>query len=410
MRRVLILAYYFPPLGGVGSLRVTGFAQHLPELGWETRVVAPRDGAYYRDPELRFPEHLVVRTGSLELSRAGKRLLRTDGDDVRAARVGGARGLLRDAARSLLYFPDAQVGWYGPALLAARRELRRRSYDAILSSSFPITAHLVARRLQRSSGLPWVADFRDPWSAMMPAGPSRSRAARLERSLAHAATAVTMTSPSWAEHHARSWARPVDVIPNGHDFSSATTRSPSSEFVLGYLGTYYPQTQDLSAACMAIRRIADRGGPAVDRVRFIGVLHPQLRAQFQALRLGPLVHETGFVPHGEALEHLFSCSALLLAGPSDASGILRGHVVGKIPEYLASGLPIVYVGDPDCDAADLIRSYPGCYVCAADDVGGVVRALTDCRSEAPDRDVAGLSRRALTVRLADLLQHVAARR
>jgi len=77
MRRVLIVAYYFPPLGGMGSIRVTGFATHLPAYGWEPVVLAPRTGAYHRDPELRFPEERVVRTRSFELSRAAKRVLQT---------------------------------------------------------------------------------------------------------------------------------------------------------------------------------------------------------------------------------------------------------------------------------------------------------------------------------------------
>src|SRR3954468_9547286 len=99
MRRVLIVAYYFPPLGGAGSLRISGFAGHLPEYGWEPTVLAPRDGAYYRDPQISFPERRVIRTPSIELSRAGKRTLRTGGSDVVAADVGGARAAVRRAAR-----------------------------------------------------------------------------------------------------------------------------------------------------------------------------------------------------------------------------------------------------------------------------------------------------------------------
>ena len=407
MRRVLIVAYYFPPLGGIGSLRLTGFATHLTEFGWETLVVAPRDGAYYRDEQIAFPEQRVLRTGSLELSRTGKRLLRTDGDDVSAAHVGGVRSLARGCARSLLYHPDAQVGWYAHAVLAARRELRRRPYDAVLSSSFPITAHLVARRAARAAGLPWVADFRDPWSAMMGPGIRRRRAARLERSLAREASAVTMTSPSWAELHARHWQRPVEVVLNGHDMDALAPAPGGDEFVLSYLGTYYPGAQDLSAAIAAIRRPAAGGGPRVDRLRFIGRLHPQLRTQLDAAGLAALVQETGFVPHDEAVAQLRASSALLLAGPRDAAGILRGQIAGKIPEYLASGRPIVYVGDPDADAARLVGAHRGCHVVATDDVDGVVRALAACRREQlHERDTASLSRRALTGRLAALLDTV----
>lgn len=406
MRRVLIVAYYFPPLGGIGSLRVTGFARHLPEFGWDPVVLAPREGAYYRDPELSFPEERIVRTASLELSRAGKRVLRAGGDDVRPASVDGTRATLRGAARMLLYHPDPQVGWYLPAVCAGRRELVTRPFDAILSSSCPITAHLVARRLQRLSRLPWVADFRDPWSQMLPPGLPRRRAARLERSLARSASAVTMTSPSWAERHAALWGRPVEVIPNGHDLAASAPLEPPDEFVVSYLGTYYPETQDLSAALEAIRRLADGAGPAVDRLRFIGTLHPMLRQQLAKLELEPTVQETGFVPHREAMDHLRRSSALLIAGPSDAQGIMRGQVAGKIPECLASGLPIVYVGDLDCDAADLLRTQPGCHVLATHDTDGIARALTACRGQTYARDTEALRRHTLTGRLEAVLDSV----
>jgi hypothetical protein len=163
MRRVLMIAYYFPPLGGAGSLRVTGFATHLPEYGWDTTVLAPRNGAYYLDPSLRFPEDRVIRSASVELSRTGKRLLRVGGNDLRPAGVEGWRSVLRNGARQLLYYPDAQIGWFPAAWRCGRKALRRTSFDAIFSSSPPVTAHLVARRLHRETSIPWVADFRDPW-------------------------------------------------------------------------------------------------------------------------------------------------------------------------------------------------------------------------------------------------------
>src|SRR4051794_14989412 len=239
MRRVLIVAYYFPPLGGAGSLRVSGLATHLPEYGWEPTVLAPRNGAYYRDPQIPFPERQGIRTPSIELSRTGKRLLRAGGTDLVAAEPDRARVAVRSAARAALYFPDAQVGWYAPAMVTARRALRERHFDAIFSSSFPITAHLVARGLHRRMRIPWIAEFRDPWSALRASqGAPATRAARLERSLARESASVAMTSPSWAALHGRLWGREVVVIPHGHSGSNPSSAPPDDDFVIGYLGSY----------------------------------------------------------------------------------------------------------------------------------------------------------------------------
>src|SRR4051812_29830714 len=214
MRRLLVVAYYFPPIGGIGSIRLARFAEHLPEFGWDVTVLAPKATPHAADPWLRYPEEHVVRSRSIELTRLKQLVPR-----VRAHGDGGdgpARAAARAAGR--LLYPDPQIGWFPGAIAAGRRAVRRGSFDAIVSSSFPITAHLVAGRLSRTAGLPWIAEFRDPWSDGLPASyPLRRRAAALERTIAAKATSVAMPTATWADHYARAWGRPVAGIPNGHD-------------------------------------------------------------------------------------------------------------------------------------------------------------------------------------------------
>lgn len=403
MRRVLMVAYYFPPLGGIGSVRMREFARHLPACGWQPTVVAPRNGAYMRDERAAFPEDRIVRSTSVELSRLGKRALRTGGDDVQPARVGRLGGALRAAARTMLYYPDAQVGWFAPAVLSGRRALREQHFDLIFSSSFPITAHLIARRLSRNAALPWIAEFRDPWSERMALGTlARTRAERLEAAIAHSASGLVMTSPDWARLHSAKWQRPVCAITNGHDIDSmpAFRLGPPGEFILGYLGSFYPDKQNLSAAFEAVRQLNDAGEKRVDRVRVIGEIHPGMRAELEQRGLGSLLDVTGFIPHDRAMEALCASSALLFAGPADTRKILRGEIASKLFEYLASGLPIVYVGVPDCDAADLLRQYAGCYILGIEDAAGIARVLACTGGQRYERDLTALSRQALTGRLA----------
>jgi glycosyltransferase involved in cell wall biosynthesis len=405
MPRVLIVAYYFPPLGGIGSIRVASFAQHLPEFGWEPTVLAPRDGAYFRDPELAFAEDHIIRTPSIEFSRAGKRLLRAGGSDVAPAKVGGLRAGLRSVARSVIYFPDPQAGWYPPAMVTAARRLRGRSFDAVFSSSFPITAHLIARRIARRLKLPWVAEYRDPWSQTLPPGSIlRRRALLLERSLATEASALVMTSPSWATMHSRRWNRPVDVIPNGHDGQAPTRARSDHRFTLTYLGSHYPAIQRLDAVWEAVRQINEGPNPHVERLRFIGELHHDVDRKLHENKLEALVEVTGFLPHREALARLDDASVLIMAGPSDATGLMPSGVIGaKVFEYLATGLPIVYVGDPCCDTGDLLRDYAGCHVLATDDVRGIKAALQASRGQRFQRDLRSSTRKARTSELADIL-------
>lgn len=403
MRQLLIVAYYFPPLGGIGSLRVHGHATHLPAYGWQPTILAPLEGAYFRDPGLSFPEADVIRTPSLELSRLGKRVMRAGGSDQVPAQVSGLRGAARTLAHTLLYFPDAQVGWYPPALMTSRRVLRDRSFDAVFSTSFPITAHLIARRLSRWMGIPWIAEFRDPWSQMLAEQRRPSaRALRLETAIARESTACVMTSPSWARQHEQLWGCQIAVIPNGHDGAIAAARS-EPRFTVSYLGSFYPETQSLTAFWDGIARLRDAADDNSVHVRFIGDLHPEIKSELDRRGLRSQVEDTGFLSHTEALAYLSNSSLVLVAGPRDARGLLRGQVAAKLAEYLATDLPILYVGDPDADAADLLRRFPGTHVVPADDADGVIRVLREEHGKRYERDCGALSRHALAGRLAELL-------
>ena len=273
-----MVAYYFPPLGGIGSLRALKLATYLPESGWDVTVLAPRRGTYYRDPTLTFPEEKVVRTGSIELSRAGKTVLAPRTSDTEAARVGSLRRLVRDAARKWLYRPDPQIGWYPFAVRAGRRALREGRFDAVFSSSFPITAHLVGRRLHRDSGLPWVAEFRDPWTDVIADGePRKAREVARERSIVVEATRVVTVSEAWAALFRGKGARDVGVVTNGYDAADLAPGRPPDGIVVTYLGSFYSDRQDLSAVWPALRRIGDTSPSRRFRLRFVGDLDRGLR-------------------------------------------------------------------------------------------------------------------------------------
>jgi glycosyltransferase involved in cell wall biosynthesis len=408
MRRVLIVAYYFPPIGGIGSIRLARFAQHLHEFGWEAFVLAPRDTPHHSDEQLRYPEDHVVRSRSIELSRLGKALRRRSPTSGTASKEDNADGVRKQGLR--LVFPDAQIGWYPGAVLTGLGLLRRQRFDAVFSSSYPMTAHLVARTLTRRVRGPWVAEFRDPWSDSLPVNsPHRRRAAHLERALARRATALVMPSPTWATHFGGVWGREVSVIPNGFD-AQPNSASPPARPTLTYLGTYYPGRQNLAPLWDAVARIRRDPVRPPPRIRFIGDLPTEGREELSAAGLGDLVEETGIIPHEQAMQ-LFTRSSLLIAsGESRANVIARGWIPAKLFEYLATSLPILYLGDPAGDAATMLARYPGCRVIAPDDRDGLDGALqTELAGARYERDVSGLSRRVRAQTLAGVLDAAAFR-
>lgn len=403
-KRVLIVAYYFPPLGGIGSIRTRRFASLLSDHGWEATVLAPSNGAYHRDESLSFPAEQVVRARSLELSRLGKRVAQAGGDDTTAATVRGLRRRLRDGARRHVYRPDAQIGWYPGAILAGRRALGRERFDAVLSTSFPITAHLVGSALARRARIPWVAEFRDPWSDVIADQRARARAARLEQRLLRDAAAVVTVSPTWAELFRWKGASAVHVITNG--FDEASPHEPSDRFVLGHLGTIYETAQDLDSVWRAVAEARGAGEELVDELRFIGELPPSVRARLEALGLGDLVRETGFLPFDAARSALSSTSALIAAGPPDLDPVRRGWIPAKLFEYLATPIPVVYVGHRENDAARLLAGLPDCHVIQPGDTAAVRAALRAARQPAGGRDASAYAAGALARQLAAVLDGV----
>jgi hypothetical protein len=404
-RHVLLVAYYFPPLAGIASLRAMKLASYLPDYGWKVTVLAPSGAAAGRDDSLQFDEKDVVRARSLEISSLGKRVVGVSSRPSDGASPRGIHPLLRRLAHRFLYYPDAQVGWYPAAVRAGRKRLRQDRFDAILSSSVPITAHLVARRLHREDGIPWVAEFRDPWADV--AGRRGGRRDRLERSLIRDAAAVVTVSPSWQRRFAEKGAARAFVVTNGFDSAEMPEPLRVDGFVVTYLGSLYPGLQDLSAVWEALRRLRARQPRLPLRVRFVGEVVPAVREEFVRCGLADILEVTGVVTHRAALAATMASSVLVAAGFHERHPLYRGVIPAKIFEYLGTGLPILYVGGGDTDAARLLSEQAGCRVVNAGDADGAFAALDAFRGlERVDRRLEPFTHRALAGRMAEILESV----
>jgi glycosyltransferase involved in cell wall biosynthesis len=406
-RRVLIVAYYFAPIGGIGSIRLTRFASSLPDHGWGATVLAPRDTPHEQDPQLTFPEEKVVRSRSIEFSRIGRAVTRA-GPSFDQSRP-SVRSRMRALAHRYLFFPDPQIGWYPGAVRAGLRALRQQRFDAIYSSADPMTAHLVARTLSRRSGLPWVAESRDPLAARLtPGDPHFRRAERLEAAIAREATVMVMPTPTWAAHYGSIWGRDVAVLPNGHDGQLPERRRPARP-TLTHVGTFHAGRDDLTALWEALALMRKRQSALVPRVRFVGYPSSELDQEVARYGLDELVDIVGFVPHDEAMVELMSASMLVASGIKGEDPVARGWVPAKLFTYLASGLPVLYLSRPDSDAAALMREQPGCYVVDQHDVEGALRALEEgLTGPTFARDTEHLSRAARARLLAEILDRAVA--
>ncbi|MCA9728915.1 MAG: glycosyltransferase, partial [Candidatus Eisenbacteria bacterium] len=388
MKRVLYLAYFFPPLGGAGVQRSLKFARYLPENGWLPHVLTGPSGYWIRDESLL--GELDPRTRVDRVTHRGARWMGGAGSGTR--RSGRRIFWLRYASR-LVLVPDAYVGWSRAAAAHAERLAREIRFDALVTTSSPDSAHLAGARLRRLLGIPWIADFRDPWTRRMayaPPTPLHHRwHLRLEGQVLRTADRVLVTSDATREDFlVRNPGLPparVVVIPNGYDESDfvaaeswrATTSGERLAVpALLHAGQLNPE-RPITPFLAGLRRLRERDPVRAQQARtlFLGAHYDHHREEVRAAGLDDLVRFEGNRPHRESVAALLDAQVLLLLEQNSDRGKLI--LPGKVWEYARSGRPILGLVPPGGAADRLIRSLEAGRVVDPDRPDEVATAIDD---------------------------------
>lgn len=409
-RRVLMLAYFFPPLGGGGVQRTLKHVKYLPAYGFEPVVVTTRF--------VWSPIRDATLAGEVP---AGITVVRAPEVPLHVARWGlqGAlrRARLSSAPASYLGWPDEAAGWVPGATWKALWAIRRQRPDVLYSTSSPVSAHLVALILSRLTGLPWVADFRDGWTlnpqGEMLGGPFRRLSAWLERTIVEHASALIVVDDSVellgvAHDHPRRV-----VIRNGvdpEDLPAGSEARRNARFRISYVGALYGD-RDAAPVFAALRAVIDRGtvDPNNLEIRLVG--HQMLDPSPDLERIP--ITRVGYVDHAAAVEEMTSADALLFYSPASNRGSS-----GKIFEYLAAGRPVLCIAGSDNFAFQLVDELDAGPCAEPSDPAGIeaaieglyrrwedgeLRVTADVRTEVLRR----FSRPALAQQLATVLSNAA---
>ncbi|MBM4118624.1 glycosyltransferase family 4 protein [bacterium] len=372
MKRFLMVAHFFPPMGDGGVFRSLKFARYLPEFGWEPVVLCGRAEDYWvRDESLlaELPPGLErLAVGGL----TGQSLLRRLRGGSGAA-AGGARSSrrFRQLRRlgDFLLLPDAYAGWIGPATRAGRRRLAAGDIALVYSSSPPDSGHCVAQRLAAASGLPWVADFRDPWFGLHlktpPTAWHRWRHARMEAAVLARAQVVAVTE-AWRAHYAERAARPPRLIRNGFDPAdyparAAPPRVPGAPLRILHTGKL-SLTRSAGPFLAGLAALRAARPELVERLElcFLGPRESDNEAAARALGLADCVRFAGPVSHAESVARQQAADLLLLIKHDDAR--YKDLVPGKFYEYAAAGPPLLAVTPPG-EVEQLIAEHELGWVC-----------------------------------------------
>jgi glycosyltransferase involved in cell wall biosynthesis len=353
-RRVLMVAFHFPPQrGSSGVQRTLKFSRYLGASGWQPLVLSahPRAYAVKGDDQLGdVPAEVVVR---------------------RAFALDSSRHLaFKGRYLAALALPDRWISWLFGAVPAGLR-LVRQYRPQVIWSTYPIaTAHLIGLALHRLTGLPWVADLRDPMTDVdyPPNRATRTAYRWVERqTVRHAARVVFTTPGAVAAYRTRYPHLPPErfvLIENGYDeenFSDAeslaTPRSAAaaSPLLLVHSGIIYKTERDPVPFFEALAALlkAGRISPATLQVRLRAPVHDDyLNALISSHGIGSIVTLAPHVPYREALNEMLSADALLVLQGSSCNT----QIPAKIYEYLRAGRPILALTDPAGDTAATLRN------------------------------------------------------
>ncbi|RMH63693.1 MAG: hypothetical protein D6677_06455 [Calditrichaeota bacterium] len=370
MKTVLIISYYWPPAGGPGVQRPLKFARYLHELGWRVVVLTVRDGIWpARDESLAAEVPAGVKVFYSVAPEPEQALRRLRGTTSQGAPVGqlarapqNLSGKIIHWIRLNLFIPDAKLLWRFAARRQAQRLMRLYQPDILFSTSPPPTTHMIAYDLKQRFPVRWVADFRDPWSNIHYYTGQRGETARrldqrLERRILNKADHIVTVSKAFGELLAASYPEKTDIIPNGYDpedFTSGYKRGP--RFTLLYAGGLNPNRW-YPAFWTMLRQLLEEGAlPAAStRIHIIGQIHETLSRQLQEL-FAPFpetLNLENYMPHRAVTARMQQADVLLLFLEKVAH--YRGHIPGKVFEYMAARRPVVGCGAADAEANALLE-------------------------------------------------------
>ena len=321
--------------------------------------------------------------------------------------------------RGNLFVPDPRVGWVKPSVRFLKKYLAEHPVDVIVTTGPPHSMHLIGQRLHKELGLPWIPDFRDPWSRMyylkhLPMSARTWRRLRsMEQSVLDDCSTVLAVTPLVQEEFQAQTKTPVAMITNGYDggdFEQAV--EPDGFFNVVHTGLFAADGNPLNLwKALGIKAWADADFKAALRLRLVGKVDREVYDAIAEAGLKDNVVDLGYRDHLTAVREQLAATMLVLPLRNDPE--YRPILPGKLFEYLASRRPVLGIGQEDGAMARVLAN-TGAGVTAGWDNLEAMRDFIDKAWEQfkaggvppVEGDIARFSRRSLTRELAALLERV----
>ena len=386
MKRVLVITYYWPPTGGSGVQRWVKFAKYLPSEGWEPVIYTPEN-----PEQLAIDESLaaevsaeteILKTRIIEPYELYRKFLRKSGHSKEAVEVNPVNAQNKSALQKLamwvrgnLFRPDPRCLWIRPSVKFLKKYLKEHPVDLIVSTGPPQSMHLIGMRLAQETGLPWIADFRDPWTKIfyfkhlaMTRATERWHH-KMEKKVLDNASAVVAVSPLVQQEFQAMTQTPVELITNGFDecdFEPETTTGengrepvtnrnagsilaaggPDKDFVITHTGLFAADgNPTVLWDVLGKKCTEDPEFRRLLKIKLIGKTDIQIINALRDAGLEGNLVDMGYQPHPVAVKEQRMASLLIL--PLRKEPEYKAVLPGKLFEYLASWRPVLGIGQPD---------------------------------------------------------------
>ena len=402
-KRVLIITYYWPPSGGSGVQRWLKFAKYLPEAGWEPVIFTPENPDFDLQDETLLKDISsdleVIRFPIWEPYQLFASLKKQKTHPGRLLELPKRGGLEKLAIwlRANMLVPDPRVFWVRPSVKFLSELVQSGQFQAVITTGPPHSLHLIGLQLKERFGLPWIADFRDPWSQWefldtLPMLPFiRRRHEALEQKVLQQADVVVTISPTFQRDLERLSGRKIELVTNGYDPADIPVDFTPPPKVANQLHLIYTGIIDaIRNPLPLMQALKDEFESTGEEVSwtFVGKVSEQVQQQVQSDPwLQSHIHFAGYVSHQEVFDFYAKADALVLILTDTKNA--KGNIPGKLFEYLATGLPILALGDPQGDSSEILSQAGAGAVLGHGDLKGMQAKLRELYDSAGTQQTLG---------------------
>jgi len=389
MRKILVIAYYWPPAGGPGVQRWLKFVKYLPEFGVEPIVYVPENPSYpIVDEKLvsEVPDSIKILKQPIKepygwASLLSKKKTKTISSGIIKEQDPSFIEKVLLWIRGNVFIPDARKLWVKPSISYLAKVIADEGIQTIVTTGPPHSLHLIGLGLKKKYNIQWVADFRDPWTSigyhkkLRLTESSRLKHEALEKSVLVKADKIIVTSKITKTEFEAITPKPIKVITNGFDDELKPVEL-DSKFTISHIGSLLTGRNPLGL-WQALRELISENETFKNalRLQLAGVVGEEVVQSIKDHGLTDYVEQLGYLSHDKVLETQQKSQLLLLLEIDSEE--TKGIIPGKLFEYLNAKRPILAIGPKGWEAGAMVAQHKAGNMCLHTDVATLKNVLLD---------------------------------